>query len=706
MELSTLTVPQLKALCKEKKIKGYSKLGRTALIQLLSEVGHIPQATATEYNGALARDGSAQVPAVTQSANNVQNSAKAKSKKRGRVKPNPALADSESMGSGSKEKEAGNAPQVTSSEASQPDNPTVSGTLILPTFETPPKRIQASQAMPPPPLPTSVSTGSSKVSAALSTSTKRLATQSALPPSKKARMALATTSSAVTPVSTTPQAVTTSLSVDSVPVSPPSNGGAVSSATTPQPVSPLSANRSIPNTVNALIASGPRRFKPLVIKKPLGEFSSSDSVKSLSAPKGHPSVKPRSSLATSEPLVLRYLDFTCSSSVPTLQSISLPPSLSQRKRVQCWAIILVGISNEDRRSCALVSRMFRYAVYLSAYHILLQRYDGRRLRQISNQYSIAMTNMWPYLHLRDAEAATHRDRFTLSCLGRLVERFGACPIASHMWGSPDHKKQIAIAMRFTLTRYWFILSIGGHPERLSDWLEEIVLDAQEIIPGEVWNLTVQSSRSAATQIFYVLEPTCEVVGHPTPQESVNQTSAIPSSQEIHIRADWTSYIQRYQPGSSLFDHLRWDGYEEYHQGISRLWLKQLSDSEEDEMKRVVAKRYVLACVIENGVSGSWKSTTEMAQEFAGLSSKMDSTGTPFRQGKGPNLNLYLPSHHHVESVHFRTSSGQPLHPALATVQSLHREYFVLKDNGMEVGNEECGVYDVWMEVLSCSNKGL
>ncbi|KAJ6584874.1 hypothetical protein B0H19DRAFT_1106977, partial [Mycena capillaripes] len=34
-ELKKLTVPQLKALCKEKKITGYSKLGKDAIVQKL-----------------------------------------------------------------------------------------------------------------------------------------------------------------------------------------------------------------------------------------------------------------------------------------------------------------------------------------------------------------------------------------------------------------------------------------------------------------------------------------------------------------------------------------------------------------------------------------------------------------------------------------------------------------------------------------------
>jgi hypothetical protein len=61
--------------------------------------------------------------------------------------------------------------------------------------------------------------------------------------------------------------------------------------------------------------------------------------------------------------------------------------------------------------------------------------------------------------------------------------------------------------------------------------------------------------------------------------------------------------------------------------------------------------------------------------------------------------------HHVESVHFTTPLKHALHPALAIVQTPSRAYFVLKDNGMEVGCEEAGVAPLWMEVLGCTTKG-
>jgi hypothetical protein len=62
-------------------------------------------------------------------------------------------------------------------------------------------------------------------------------------------------------------------------------------------------------------------------------------------------------------------------------------------------------------------------------------------------------------------------------------------------------------------------------------------------------------------------------------------------------------------------------------------------------------------------------------------------------------------HHHVESIHLTTSRGHPLHPALAVVQTSSREYYILRDNGMEVGCEEEGVASVWMRILGCNARG-
>lgn len=50
--------------------------------------------------------------------------------------------------------------------------------------------------------------------------------------------------------------------------------------------------------------------------------------------------------------------------------------------------------------------------------------------------------------------------------------------------------------------------------------------------------------------------------------------------------------------------------------------------------------------------------------------------------------------------------GRPLHPAVATVQTPLREYYILKDNGMQIGCEEEGIPVVWMELIGCNSAGM
>jgi hypothetical protein len=90
-----------------------------------------------------------------------------------------------------------------------------------------------------------------------------------------------------------------------------------------------------------------------------------------------------------------------------------------------------------------------------------------------------------------------------------------------------------------------------------------------------------------------------------------------------------------------------------------------------------------------------------------------------RPGKGGSIFSYLGKrllvsssdiltsgrHHQVESVHFTTSSKRLLHPAVAVIQTPSREYFILKENGMQIGCEEEGVAEVWMEILGCTATG-
>ena len=129
---------------------------------------------------------------------------------------------------------------------------------------------------------------------------------------------------------------------------------------------PVSLNIGPPPQVPETLRSLPRpiipkpvgkRFQKLVVTKRPQAMPLTNIQQALQATNTNSSPQLQSTCSP----VLRHLEFPAPSPIPQLTSITLPPSLMQRKRVQQWAIILSGLSDDERRSCMLVSRMFRYA---------------------------------------------------------------------------------------------------------------------------------------------------------------------------------------------------------------------------------------------------------------------------------------------------------------------------------------------------------
>ena len=151
-----------------------------------------------------------------------------------------------------------------------------------------------------------------------------------------------------------------------------------------------------------------------------------------------------------------------------------------------------------------------------------------------------------------------------------------------------------------MTWFYFIISIGSE---VADF--GVVIDAQELVEGELWSITTRSSSS--TKVLYVLEATCEVVGHPPLLSHQAAVSHPPPGGRIPLRADWSAYIEARASQSSTFDrtplitkHLTWTNHEEYMQGISKLWIRRIqNEGELGAAKLHVAERYVLACVVGN-----------------------------------------------------------------------------------------------------------
>ncbi|CAL1712780.1 unnamed protein product [Somion occarium] len=707
-ELAKLTVKQLRALCKEKKLTGYAKLSKPALLQMLgafrTKESH-SGADSTRDRALPCKDSN--TPASERPASTTNSSEPSKS---AFVPNNDApipgaersnlLLDKSLTGASRPRQSLERTETAHSSTLSLPTNRIKNTSNVRNVENIPPsgaepqqKQSQNKSSMVPRPTDSSPDTELSTLpysKNALKRPGPLFRPLSSIKKSKTAHTPSSSSSEAtsvVVPSVNSPSSVFPSRPVSvSIPVTPkvPTRGLAV-------------VNQVRASPAQTLKCTG-QRFKPLVINKPLPKATS-------------PSAVPNDELCASSsnnsdfgppvvavPAVLHYLDLPPPADAPTLKPITMPPSLSQRKRVQQWAIVLSDIRPADRRSCCLVCRMIRYALYLSASPILQRKFPGKRLEDVSRRYSPTMSNMWPYLRLRQDEIAERRKIYHESFLSRIFK--GRNPIAISLWASGNHENQLRIALRFVLTRLWF--SISFNSQEHETWLHEKVIDVQEVVPNHVWSITVQRAEGRSAQVFHVLEATCEVVGRA--RQLSNMLEDEDDMLPIPLRADWSEFIH-HQSSSNLplEANLKWAHYEEYDKGVSRLWLKRIAfEGEVGAMKRLIAERYVLASVIANSISGRWMSTAQMAQEFAGLPSRMDVTDLK----KVPQMNLFVPAHHHVESVHFTTAKHIPLHPALAVIQTPDREYFVLRDNGMEIGCEEEGIRDVWMQMLQCNNKGL
>ncbi|KAG0703794.1 hypothetical protein DFH29DRAFT_915118 [Suillus ampliporus] len=670
-DLTKLTVLQLKALCKQRRIVGYSKLGKAALIQKLTnnDAAHNPQpvipiqaiseTTAPEHTGQPASLAPARSNGVTSFLDHTHNTQTASKD----LTPTSAKQS---------------APPKTSLLVSGPVGPSAVNRHLSPTVVATPrpdapdenhgtKRLRVSamfksakRQKPSPVNTASICDADSSNSTKSSTSAGTLNMYAGL---------TSVTESATTATGSLPHS--SSISSNAVPI--------------------VSQLRDTQLVQKGSTTKRQDRFKPLVFTT-IPIVATTPIISQHVTLNDHPADE--ISCTSSDTFSFQVVP-------PSIfVNITLPPKPSDRKRAQRWAIILAALSDQDRQTCVLVSRAFRYGVYLSAAHILTQKYHGRRLNQIMTRYPQNTMNMWPYLRQRQNEVAFWRQAFQDSFVGRYNSTLRIDPLSARLWASPDNEKQVVVALSFVLTRLWFTLSVGTNGRDPSAWLNDTVEDAQEIVKGEIWAITIRTGNSLSE--FYVLESTCEVIGRAlnAPQFEVYSSG---------LRADWSEYITSYtgasvEPRSLISEHLRWANYEEYDRGISRHWLRRISgEGDVGLSKKVVAERYVMACVVANSVSGQWMSSNQMAQEFAGLPSQATLVTT---RGRTPKINLYLPAHHHVESVHFTTQKSVPLHPALAIMQTPAREYIVLKDNGMQVGCEEDGVAEVWMHVLGCDKDGI
>lgn len=406
--LTKLTVPQLKVLCKERKLTGYSKLAKPALLQKLADSDATTTCNGTTAQRETAADSQDLLEAVRASVTlSVTTATQVNVEKYGKdantlskrkhpqaqnsgsaVIPSPALPLRKSFEDIAIHPDGGQR-HSSSKKNLCPILVSDDFTAVV-RIEKLPHIISAnsvhhSQSLPNAPTGISVAQPLFRVSSTKSSSTNHPGTicassasklQSSMPPpdhvpvASKSRKRPAGSSFTTPPAKKTKTMLKPLLDKASAESSASSRNKLVlSPCNVPcrvsqcQPVcspSPslqenrVSPSRVIPNTVTTVVTPAPgKRFKPLVINKKV----SSAATPRLSVPQPR-----KSATVSSGPAVLSYLDFSPTTEpLPALTPIGLPPSISHRKRVHTWAIILSGLNDDGRRRCVLVSKMFRFA---------------------------------------------------------------------------------------------------------------------------------------------------------------------------------------------------------------------------------------------------------------------------------------------------------------------------------------------------------
>jgi hypothetical protein len=328
-DLSKLNVSQLKAICKERRIVGYSKLAKAALIRKLGELAPSSQSPSSAQTQST-RTQVQSSPLLSAQVNDFP----APAAQRPMGMPSPGFSPREpntvlgthipqssaTSGSGSIP------PSFLSRDRGQNSDPSASA-LNLPVS----KRI------------------SSEMSSEISQGHHANA-QQAGPLAKKPKVVAASS-----PLSAAGRAAIPFLTSVHVPGDrgvPDSSFSALpGSALVPGSKEKEGHQR---NGRTQTVSMSGKRFKPLNVIRPLSATLGDRNGSRCSQ-------KNKSANVTAQPILLWHLDFPAPPEPSLLSAITIPPPLSQRKLVQRWAVILSGLSDKERLRCCLVSKLIRYA---------------------------------------------------------------------------------------------------------------------------------------------------------------------------------------------------------------------------------------------------------------------------------------------------------------------------------------------------------
>lgn len=328
--LKKLTIPQLKALCKEKRIAGYSKLNKDGIVAKLLDWQKSSQAVAsTLANTAEAPFSLGPVQPRYGVSQDVSLEATSSSHRTGAVLQQSSNSIADAVAPKLTENFASGLNIGSNSDSERPTDPESSREPLFKKPLSHTNRINKSDIIQQNPT------------------LKRRVERLEAPVRKKAKV-----------VGTTP--LLTPARADVSTISPNAVGeGLRLQERQVTKVCILPQKNFVPG--QGAQPSATARFKPLVPKKD-NKVIGAQLPPMVDSSTEKTSVKHSKVRETADSLrtIFSPLDFLREGTV-LLGPISLPPSVAQRKHIPRLALVLSGISLQDLKTCALVSRSFRYA---------------------------------------------------------------------------------------------------------------------------------------------------------------------------------------------------------------------------------------------------------------------------------------------------------------------------------------------------------
>ncbi|KAG4305416.1 hypothetical protein PORY_000972 [Pneumocystis oryctolagi] len=407
-----------------------------------------------------------------------------------------------------------------------------------------------------------------------------------------------------------------------------------------------------------------------------------------------------------KPLVTHQVTDTSLDSDILALGIGKSPPLAFRNKINIYSRLFARFAfclpSSERYAflcvLALVCKLWNFSVKFAWHQLILLEFPGKRTEAWISSIDPTIHSLRPWYIHRQKEKQRTLKLFKASWIERLFRVYGqtfSCnypTLQKELWfhgisynllSDPDQKGQWEVCVRFWMSR--FVLRImSGEPWK--SWLtffnqtqNDIIVAAKKIGNSDIWRI-----ESLNNKVWYVSGQSGEAIGWDFSSYSYD----IIDTKNItwkNLRFDWKSYISKIINSDSsydLFDCV-------FYHGDSYMYPRGIHKNIKDHLRHSLAKRFVLSHVVEYGVSGLYESR-------------------PFSFGLNSNLILDLEQKYSVENVRLSGETAiynQVLCPGLSYIQTMEVGMFVLDEIGLEVGDDVCGVRDIWALLLGCDTWG-